>query len=93
MLLWKQLKGGQELSERLTNEWQLIGFQGNDPATDFRGAGLLGLNQLVRICTYDRYKEETLSIFKDSIKEDNWYFFAVTGLNITKKLMESLKKS
>jgi hypothetical protein len=37
------LKPEKEISKRITNEWQEIGFQGNDPATDFRGTGLLGL--------------------------------------------------
>ena len=31
---------------RLTKEWGRLGFQGKDPATDFRGMGLLGLIQL-----------------------------------------------
>lgn len=29
------------------DSWQLIGFQGSDPITDFRGQGLLGLSTLV----------------------------------------------
>ena len=35
-----------ELEDRITKQWQDIGFQGNDPATDFRGMGLLGLTCL-----------------------------------------------
>ena len=31
---------------RYTKEWGRLGFQGKDPATDFRGAGLLGLDVL-----------------------------------------------
>jgi hypothetical protein len=31
------------LSERISKDWQDIGFQGKDPATDFRGTGYLGL--------------------------------------------------
>uniref|UniRef100_A0A915E8V2 ELMO domain-containing protein n=1 Tax=Ditylenchus dipsaci TaxID=166011 RepID=A0A915E8V2_9BILA len=37
----------EELKARKTNQWQDIGFQGDDPATDFRGMGVLGLDQLV----------------------------------------------
>jgi len=44
------LKPGRELKARLSREWEEIGFQGQDPATDFRGAGILGLNQLLRLC-------------------------------------------
>jgi hypothetical protein len=31
--------------------WQQIGFQGRDPATDFRGMGMLGLDHLAYLCT------------------------------------------
>ena len=34
---------GTELEARRTKQWQDIGFQGKDPATDFRGMGVLGL--------------------------------------------------
>ena len=34
---------GTELESRHTKQWQEIGFQGKDPATDFRGMGILGL--------------------------------------------------
>lgn len=44
--LWKLLCPGQQLEGRLTKQWQDIGFQGNNPATDFRGMGMLGLTCL-----------------------------------------------
>jgi hypothetical protein len=31
-----------------------------------------------------------LQIFNDSLKQEHWYFFSVTGLNITQKLIVSL---
>ena len=34
---------GTQLEARHTKQWQDIGFQGKDPATDFRGMGVLGL--------------------------------------------------
>lgn len=34
---------------RSSRDWGVMGFQGKDPATDFRGAGVLGLHQLVYI--------------------------------------------
>ena len=43
MKLWSNLLPDRKLSERKTMEWVDIGFQGKDPATDFRGAGMLGL--------------------------------------------------
>ena len=43
MTLWENLRPGEELKDRKTGQWIDIGFQGKDPKTDFRGAGILGL--------------------------------------------------
>ncbi|CAM9733547.1 unnamed protein product, partial [Phaeothamnion confervicola] len=40
--LWSDLLPGRRRSARITREWGDVGFQGQDPATDFRGMGLLG---------------------------------------------------
>ena len=37
--LWKQLKPEEELTNRISKQWTEIGFQGDDPMTDFRGYG------------------------------------------------------
>ena len=37
--LWHALRGGERLEARVSKRWQLLGFQGDDPATDFRGMG------------------------------------------------------
>jgi hypothetical protein len=75
----------------LSKEWIEIGFQGADPATDFRGAGILGLQQLLTVCTEEKYREESLKMYADSLTPECWYFFAVTGINITNRLIISLK--
>ena len=51
--LWKNLRGDEQLKARKTEQWIDIGFQGKDPATDFRGAGLYGLTQLLAITNED----------------------------------------
>lgn len=45
--LWNLLMPGRALESRVCNSWQDIGFQGTDPKTDFRGMGLLGLENLL----------------------------------------------
>ena len=45
--LWTLLKPEEPLESRITPQWTQIGFQGNDPGTDFRGMGTLGLNDLM----------------------------------------------
>ena len=47
--LWSLLQPGVPLMTRKTKQWQNIGFQGNDPKTDFRGMGLLGLENLLYV--------------------------------------------
>lgn len=44
--LWKLLKPNTPLESRISKQWCEIGFQGDDPKTDFRGMGLLGLYNL-----------------------------------------------
>lgn len=45
--LWALLQPGIPLTTRKTKQWQNIGFQGEDPKTDFRGMGTLGLENLM----------------------------------------------
>lgn len=45
--LWDLLMPTAKLESRITKQWGDIGFQGDDPKTDFRGMGMLGLNNLV----------------------------------------------
>jgi len=46
MNIWKELRPGRSIKNRKSEEWIELGFQVRDPATDFRGAGLLGLINL-----------------------------------------------
>jgi len=43
MSLWTQLKAPEVLTGRMSAQWETLGFQGRDPATDFRGGGILSL--------------------------------------------------
>ncbi|MCL4134523.1 UNVERIFIED_CONTAM: hypothetical protein GTU68_015900, partial [Idotea baltica] len=45
--LWSLLQPKVQLQSRISKQWQDIGFQGDDPSTDFRGMGLLGLENLL----------------------------------------------
>ena len=74
MSFWKVLKPNTPLTERLTNEWQNVGFQAKDPATDFRGAGFLGLQQLLSITDPSKNEDQSIKqraheMFRDSTNE------------------------
>ena len=45
--LWNTLTPDEPLEQRYTRQWGDIGFQGTDPASDFRGMGLLGFYNLM----------------------------------------------
>lgn len=45
--LWNLLMPTKTLKARISKQWADIGFQGDDPKTDFRGMGILGLINLV----------------------------------------------
>nr|AAI29414.1 Zgc:158733 [Danio rerio] len=66
MKLWKELRPDSPLSGRISEQWCEIGFQGNDPKTDFRGMGLLGLHNLLYFAEHD--KATALQVLHDSLQ-------------------------
>ncbi|CAG9325342.1 unnamed protein product [Blepharisma stoltei] len=76
--LWMVTFPGQEMLEDLiSDQWKSIGFQGKDPATDFRGAGLFGLTQLYYMASH--YPQE----YKNILDNSHDYSFAISALNVT----------
>ncbi|NXS30028.1 ELMD1 protein, partial [Pomatostomus ruficeps] len=63
--LWKCLKPNSPLKARISKQWCEIGFQGDDPKTDFRGMGLLGLYNLVYFAEWDT--EVAQQVLTDSL--------------------------
>eukprot|EP01065_Artemidia_motanka_P008279 TRINITY_DN14138_c0_g1_i1.p1 TRINITY_DN14138_c0_g1~~TRINITY_DN14138_c0_g1_i1.p1 ORF type:complete len:254 (+),score=88.73 TRINITY_DN14138_c0_g1_i1:99-860(+) len=90
MRLWDAMRPGVKLPARRCDEWDQIGFQGKDPATDFRGGGILGLLHLVFFA--ENYPQQARQVVDDAGFTDEraasmrWYLFAVTGINITLKI-------
>ena len=72
---------GREVDRTSTSQWNELGFQGKDPATDLRGMGLLGLMQLVYYA--ERYPEKARSTLLDSEHPRRWYPWAVAGINVS----------
>jgi hypothetical protein len=61
---WNLMTNNEPLPEIITRRWIDIGFQGDDPGTDFRGAGLLGLENLIYYV--ENYPTESMKVYKDS---------------------------
>lgn len=66
-------------------EWIEIGFQGEDPTSDFRGTGQLGLLNLHYFINAD--SEKAIRMVDESNITSQHYFFACAGINITYKLL------
>lgn len=79
--LWKLLMPDVTLESRVTKQWQDIGFQGDDPKTDFRGMGLLGLQNLLYFA--EEYPSAARYVLSHSHHPQYGYAFAIVGINLT----------
>lgn len=76
------------IENRISKEWQYLGFQGTDPATDFRGMGRLGLECMLYFV--ENYKEAKNFILKSNHKITG-FPFAMLCINMTALLCELLE--
>ncbi|CEF61854.1 Engulfment/cell motility, ELMO domain-containing protein [Strongyloides ratti] len=79
--LWSLLKKNEKLKSRKSKQWEDIGFQGTDPATDFRGMGLLGLEQLIYFAKNDL--DNCLKILQLSQHPTKGFPFAICSITIS----------
>ncbi|XP_023946214.1 ELMO domain-containing protein 2 [Bicyclus anynana] len=87
--LWGLLMPDRPLEARITKDWQDIGFQGDDPKTDFRGMGLLGLENLLYFAT--EYRQASNHVLSHSLHPKYGYTFAIVGINLTSMAYYLLK--
>ena len=86
--IWKKFHPSIEV-ELKDKKWvDLMGFQGSDPSTDFRGTGVLGLKNLNHFSLIDLRASYTFSV---ATAIDTWYFYAATGINITGKVIDFIE--
>ncbi|KAI8974975.1 ELMO/CED-12 family-domain-containing protein [Pilobolus umbonatus] len=87
--LWHQMKPNVPLEARRSDQWTEIGFQGTNPATDFRGMGVQGLDDLLY------YAETHPDIVQSNLQHAShpvaWYPYAIVGINITQFSVTLLK--
>jgi hypothetical protein len=88
MQVWEQLSD-VPLKQRKSKQWQDIGFQGDDPSTDFRGSGLLGLHDLNYFGK--KYTSIARSVLEASKDKVAWYTYAIVGINLTALAVDLLK--
>ncbi|XP_064608499.1 ELMO domain-containing protein 2-like [Liolophura sinensis] len=88
--LWDLLMPDDPLEGRISSQWNTIGFQGSDPATDFRGMGILGLQQLIYFAK--KYSSRAKQCLSRSQHPNIGLSYAIVGVNITGVAHHLLKK-
>lgn len=76
--------------------WARAGFQGEDPSTDFRGSGALGLRHLYHFCSQhplyaQRMLAESGSLLDSPSGEEPWYPFALCSIHVTRYVCQLLE--
>ncbi|MGH0128470.1 UNVERIFIED_CONTAM: hypothetical protein FKN15_034928 [Acipenser sinensis] len=87
--LWSLLMPQVKLESRITKQWGDIGFQGDDPKTDFRGMGMLGLTNLVFFS--EHHSEAARRVLSHSNHPKLGYSYAIVGINLTEMAYSLLK--
>ncbi|RWS02618.1 hypothetical protein B4U79_14540 [Dinothrombium tinctorium] len=77
---------------RYGNHWELIGFQGRDPATDLRGVGMLGIYQLLFFVLSPNTQQLSKDVYALSIDIKQNFPFCVMGTNITQIALQILRE-
>jgi len=74
----------------VSEQWKTIGFQGTDPSTDFRGMGVLGLDNLLYFAeAYSEVWRKIVTIQAERKERD--YPVAVAGINVTQMMYDIFK--
>ncbi|XP_066535198.1 ELMO domain-containing protein 2 [Hoplias malabaricus] len=87
--LWDLLMPSLKLESRITKQWGTIGFQGDDPKTDFRGMGMLGLVNLVFFS--ENYTNAARQVLSHANHPKLGYSYAIVGINLTEMAYSLLR--
>jgi hypothetical protein len=90
LALWSLMVPKEALPARRCKEWGRIGFQGKDPATDFRGMGVLGLELLTYLARTQQETVVQMVEFAGDPDNKHEYPLAITGINMGHMLFEML---
>eukprot|EP00803_Ostreobium_quekettii_P004452 evm.model.scf_599.3 EVM.evm.TU.scf_599.3 scf_599:15611-20872(+) len=88
--LWRASFPEMEYCGSRSPQWKEMGWQGEDPGTDFRGGGYLALQNLLYLAEDNRDTFQQLMTKTVGQRSDWEYPFAVAGVNVTFTLTESL---
>jgi len=88
--LWRLAYPTREIPPLKSELWKEMGWQGTDPSTDFRGGGLISLENLIFFAR-NYPKSFQMLLNKVQGQRSDWeYPFAVAGINISFMLVQML---
>ncbi|XP_059155461.1 ELMO domain-containing protein 3-like [Physella acuta] len=90
--IYRCLTGSKFDCQRYGSHWEEIGFQGNDPATDLRGTGMLALAQLLFFLRDQRTKDLARDVYKLSLHPTQNFPFCVMGINLSRICLQVLRE-
>jgi len=88
--LWNASFPEEKLNGLISEQWKEMGWQGKDPSTDFRGGGLISLENLLYFAR--NFQKSFQDLLRKQVGDRAmWeYPFAVAGVNITFMLIQML---
>jgi len=91
LTLYKLLTGSKLDCPRYGSHWEQIGFQGNDPATDLRGVGCLGLIQPLYLVMTPELFPLSKDMYLISLSENQNFPFLVLSINVSRISLHALR--
>ncbi|KAL8151068.1 hypothetical protein V2J09_020876 [Rumex salicifolius] len=82
-----------QLKGLISEQWKDMGWQGTNPATDFRGCGFISLQNLLFFARNYPDSFHKILFKEDGIRATWEYPFAVAGINVTFMLIQMLDLS
>lgn len=89
-VLWRLAYPGRELPSLKSELWKEMGWQSLDPSTDFRGGGIMSLENLIFFAMNYPDSFQRLLHKKDGKRSEWEYPFAAAGINISFMLTQIL---
>merc|ERR1719510_400101 len=89
--LYKQFTGSRLDCPRYGSHWEQIGFQGNDPATDLRGVGCLGLIHALYFVMTPELSLLAKDVYKISLSETQNFPLLVLSINVSRIALHALR--
>ena len=91
LTLYKLFTGSKIDCPRYGSHWEQIGFQGNDPATDLRGVGCLGILQPLYLVMTPELFPLAKDIYKLSLSENQNFPLMVLSINVSRIALHALR--